>query len=121
MSASTDLLERSIASASPAASSSVMTLPNTWQVLLLYRTYVELKFSLNSVSEKCHYPVFQDYTAVTVQPQSPSHVLEMEAVFSPPPQQQGNTGAWGQDGDSGWSAILNSNPELKTVVSACEK
>ena len=67
-------------------------------------------------------------------PQPPSHVLDMEAVFSPPQQQQpppqqqqqgpgdnNNTGAGGQDGDSGWSAILNSNPELKAVVSACEK
>ena len=78
----------------------------------------------------------QDNITVTVQPQllpqSPSHVLDMEAVFSPPqqqppPQQQqgpgdsNNTGAGGQDGDSGWSAILNSNPELKAVVSACEK
>ena len=78
----------------------------------------------------------QDNITVTVQPQllpqSPSHVLDMEAVFSPPqqqppPQQQqgpgdnNNAGAGGQDGDSGWSAILNSNPELKAVVSACEK
>ena len=26
-----------------------------------------------------------------------------------------------QESDNGWSAILNSNPELKAVVSACEK
>ena len=25
------------------------------------------------------------------------------------------------ENDNGWSAILNSNPELKAVVSACEK
>merc|ERR1719322_1391872 len=59
-------------------------------------------------------------------PTSPSHVLDIE-VFQPQ-QQQGsgagdstNTGDQTGDNDNGWSAILNSNPELKAVVSACEK
>jgi len=77
---------------------------------------------------------WQDNITVTVQPQllmsnptSPSHVLDIE-VFQPQPQQQGgagadnnNTGDQAGDNDNGWSAILNSNPELKAVVSACEK
>ena len=44
------------------------------------------------------------------------------------PQQQGDNINAGprqsreeQENDNGWSAILNSNPELKAVVSACEK
>ena len=74
---------------------------------------------------------WQDNITVTVQPQllmspqSPSHVLDIE-VFQPQPQQQAggdnnNTGDQAGDNDNGWSAILNSNPELKAVVSACEK
>jgi len=77
---------------------------------------------------------WQDNITVTVQPQllmspqSPSHVLDIE-VFQPQPQQQQgsgagdntNTGDQTGDNDNGWSAILNSNPELKAVVSACEK
>ena len=30
-------------------------------------------------------------------------------------------GAASGEGENGWSAILNSNPEIKAVVSACEK
>jgi len=77
---------------------------------------------------------WQDNITVTVQPQllmspqSPSHVLDIE-VFQPQPQQQQgsgagdntNTGDQTGENDNGWSAILNSNPELKAVVSACEK
>merc|ERR1719322_1411215 len=59
-------------------------------------------------------------------PTSPSHVLDIE-VFQPQQQQGGagadnnNTGDQAGDNDNGWSAILNSNPELKAIVSACEK
>jgi len=62
-----------------------------------------------------------------VPPHQPSHVLDIE-VFQP--QQQATdgeptTGSGQQqpppEPENGWSAILNSNPELRAVVSACEK
>merc|ERR1719391_1035790 len=84
---------------------------------------------------------WQDNITVTVQPQlllspqSPSHVLDIE-VFQPQQQQQQQQqqlpgdalrgeqmagGAAASEAENGWSAILNSNPEIKAVVSACEK
>jgi len=84
---------------------------------------------------------WQDNITVTVQPQlllspqSPSHVLDIE-VFQPQQQHQQQQqqlpgdnlrgeqmagGAASGEGENGWSAILNSNPEIKAVVSACEK
>merc|ERR1739846_238021 len=49
-------------------------------------------------------------------PRSQSHVLDIEVFQSQQQQQQQNL-----DPESGWAAILNSNPELKAIVSACEK
>jgi len=74
---------------------------------------------------------WQDNITVTLQPVVPphnqSHVLDME-VFQPQPQQPDGEpvpGAGQQppqpEPENGWSAILNSNPELRAVVSACEK
>lgn len=78
---------------------------------------------------------WQDNITVTVQPQllpprSQSHVLDIEVFQSQQQQQPGgesnNTQQQQQqqqtlDPESGWAAILNSNPELKAIVSACEK
>ena len=66
-----------------------------------------------------------------MQAASPSHVLDIE-VFQPQQQQQqlpdgepghgaGQPQQAGAEVENGWSAILNSNPELRSVVSACEK
>ena len=94
---------------------------------------------------------WQDNITVTVQPQllaaprAQSHVLDIE-VFQPQQQQQqqqpgADTNNTQQtldvrdraespqgvnvlfcfQSESGWSAILNSNPELKAIVAACEK
>ena len=80
---------------------------------------------------------WQDNITVTVEPQlmmtsprSPSHVLDIE-VFQTHQQQQQQAGATADnnnssqqpnlESDNGWSTLLNSNPELKAVVSACEK
>lgn len=76
---------------------------------------------------------WQDNITVTLQPGgpmqtvSPSHVLDIE-VFQPQQQQaEGEpvaattTGLQQAESENGWSAILNSNPELRSVVSACEK
>lgn len=77
---------------------------------------------------------WQDNITVTLQPTqpmqaaSPSHVLDIE-VFQPQQQQQQPDAEQGHgagqqqqaEPESGWSAILNSNPELRSVVSACEK
>ena len=85
---------------------------------------------------------WQDNITVTVQPQllnssprssalSPSHVLDIEVFQTQQQQQQQQqTGATDNnnsnqqpnlEADNGWSALLNSNPELKAVVTACEK
>lgn len=75
---------------------------------------------------------WQDNITVTLQPNgpmqaaSPSHVLDIE-VFQPQQQQPDGDPAPGggqqqqPESENGWSAILNSNPELRSVVSACEK
>jgi len=64
-----------------------------------------------------------------MQAASPSHVLDIE-VFQPqqPQQPDGEPGHGagqpqqaGAEVENGWSAILNSNPELRSIVSACEK
>eukprot|EP00092_Neocalanus_flemingeri_P069039 GFUD01084508.1.p1 GENE.GFUD01084508.1~~GFUD01084508.1.p1 ORF type:complete len:474 (-),score=124.98 GFUD01084508.1:140-1561(-) len=79
---------------------------------------------------------WQDNITVTLQPagpmqpvppHQPSHVLDIE-VFQPqppPPDGEPAPGPGQQqpppEPENGWSAILNSNPELRAVVSACEK
>jgi len=56
------------------------------------------------------------------QHQQPHHVLDMEVEQG---GGAGGGGAGGGDGEqeqeTGWSAILSTNPELRAVVSACEK
>jgi len=68
---------------------------------------------------------WQETISVTIQQhQQPAahHVLEMEegGGGGPTGGPQGESGA-DSEGESALSAILNTNPELRTVVSACEK
>jgi len=69
---------------------------------------------------------WQENISITLQPslnsgqaQAPnhSHVLDIEGGL----QGQGDQGTEGQTGETGWSQLLNSNPELRAVVSACER
>jgi len=59
--------------------------------------------------------------------EEPSHVLDMDAEnmqqnqMPGPPRDPPPEPAPPQDSESGWSQILNSNPELRTVVNACER
>jgi len=86
------------------SASSVVTSPTTWQDNITVTVQPQLN----------------------IQPQSPSHVLDIELLHGPQQQQPGDNAGSRQsreepENDNGWSAILNSNPELKAVVSACEK
>ena len=61
-----------------------------------------------------------------MQQQQPAHhVLDIEAGEGAGGGAGAGAGAGEQGGEqeqeSGWSAILNTNPELRAVVSACEK
>ena len=76
--------------------------------------------SLSRYSRLVHEKTFCNF----VQHQQPHHVLDME-VEQGGGAGGGGGGAGGGDGEqeqeTGWSAILSTNPELRAVVSACEK
>ena len=76
--------------------------------------------SLSRYSRLVHEKTFCNFA----QHQQPHHVLDME-VEQGGGAGGGGGGAGGGDGEqeqeTGWSAILSTNPELRAVVSACEK